>query len=146
MCRSGKLIARRLVATLVAGASKGRWWSVILGFGDAYFLRNELSDWCLAEAQASTSPTFGPLFEDTAAWLKKANITANLRLVLSFCKSWWTPEMLFAQGIGPWQAHLPTSERLAGYRADEYSVRVVTMRWKLLVIRFLQLKLNTHFE
>jgi hypothetical protein len=42
--------------------------------------------------------------------------------------------MLFAEGIGPWQARLPMSKRLAGYRADEYFVRVVTMRWKLLVI------------
>ena len=41
--------------------------------------------------------------------------------------------MQFAQGIGPWQDHLPTSERLAGYRADEYSVRVIMMRWKILV-------------
>ena len=102
--------------------------------GDAYLLRKELSDWCLAEAQASTSPTFGPLFEETVAWLKNEKITANLQLVLAFCKSWWTPEMMFAQGIGPWQAHLPTSEMVAGFRADEYSVRVVMMRWKLLVL------------
>ena len=127
-------IGREDIGFLVAGASKGRWWSVILGFGDAYLLRNELSDWCLADAQASTSPTFGPLFDDTAAWLKNDKITANLAFVLAFCKSWWTPEMIFAQGTGPWQARLPMSKKLAGYRADEYSVRVVTMRWKLLVI------------
>lgn len=66
------------IAHMMAGASKGRWWSVILGFGDAYIHRSAISDSCNRQAaqQGSSSGdiptfynTFGPLFETTAAWL-----------------------------------------------------------------------------
>ncbi len=118
---------------MIAGASKGRWWSVLVGFGDVYLLRDVLSDWLLGEAANSDSGTFGPLFGETAAWLKNAKIVANLSFVLTFCRTWWTPEMQFCQGIGPWQKNVLEAHQKAGYRTDEYSVRVILMRWRLAV-------------
>lgn len=125
--------SRPEISFMMAGASKGRWWSVIKGFGDVYHNRSPLSDWCLKEAQDSKSATYGPLFEETAAWLVNAKVVANLAFVLAFNVVWWEPQMTFAQGIGPWQSDLPLAKQRAGYRADEYSVRTVVMRRDLQV-------------
>ena len=41
--------------------------------------------------------------------------------------------MMFCQGIGPWQAHITVEKQKAGYRTDEYTVRVILMRLRLQV-------------
>ena len=58
----------------------------------------------------------------------------DLALVLDFHTAWWDKEMLFCQGIGPWQAQVPKEKQIAGYRADEYGAHVVLMRRALLAL------------
>ena len=43
--------------------------------------------------------------------------------------------MNFAQGIGPWQSGVQRADQLAGFRADEYSVRCVLMRRRLVALK-----------
>ena len=121
------------IAFMACGASKGRWWSVVKAFGDVYRNRVKYSEWCLyMAAGANTTSTYIHIFEEAAAWLKNKKVICDLAFVLAFHVAWWDDEMLFCQGVGPWQENVPAADKKAGYRADEYSAHVVLMRRRLV--------------
>lgn len=117
------------------GASTTRWWSIVAAFGSIYRHRAVYIAWFNLMASGNDSPTFQPLFADIAKWLRVEKCIADIAFVLDFNDAWWVAEMQFAQGIGPWQAPLGRADQLAGFRADEYSVRCVLMRRRLVALK-----------
>ena len=117
------------------GASTTRWWSIVSAFGSIYRHRTVYIEWFDLMAAGNDSPTFQPLFVEIAKWLRVEKCIADIAFVLDFNDAWWVGEMNFAQGIGPWQSGVQRADQLAGFRADEYSVRCVLMRRRLVALK-----------
>ena len=124
------------IAFKACGASKGRWWSVVQGFSDVYHHRVAYSAWCIYMASylGTTSSTYQHIYIEAGQWLQNDKVICDLSFVLAFHEAWFNAEMLFCQGIGPWQAGIPEVDQKAGYRADEFVVHVVMARRRLLAI------------
>ena len=117
------------------GASTTRWWSIVSAFGSIYRHRTVYTEWFDLMAAGEDSATFQPLFAEIATWLRVEKCIADIAFVLDFNDAWWVGEMNFAQGIGPWQSGVQRADQLAGFRADEYSVRCVLMRRRLVALK-----------
>ena len=124
---------------ICTGASKGRWWSVIRSFGDVFTNRELYSKWAKDLASYKRGTAYEGCATDLASWLLNKKALTDLAFVRGFCLWFWTDEMTFLQGVGPWQLgthelfpglSVPDEKQRAGFRADEHAVRVVIMRAK----------------
>ena len=116
-----------------AKGEEGRWWSIIVGFGDVLRSRELYSDFFRYQTDCNKSTSaYTPLLKETAAWLRNPKAELDMTFVHAFCMSFYAPAMSFLQSVDEYQLEHPLDkDKHAGFRAARMT-RMIIMWYRHL--------------